>query len=71
MCPSCQQAGSGSVWMTFGSDSCFLPWHALVEVKALLAYLLCVSSGEPIPIKAETEAHVKVTMHVWGWVAVR
>jgi hypothetical protein len=40
--------------------------HALVEVKALLAYLLCVSSGEPIPIKAE--AHVKVTMHGWvGW----
>ena len=38
--------------MTFGSDSCFLPWHALAEVKALLAYLLCVSSGEPIPSKA-------------------
>jgi hypothetical protein len=66
-CLSCQQAGSGSVWMTLAATAASC--HALVEVKALLAYLLCVSSGEPIPIKAE--AHVKVTMHGRGWVAVR
>ena len=63
MCSSCQQAGSGSVWMTLAATAASC--HALVEVKALLAYLLCVSSGEPIPIKAE--AHVKVTMHWSLW----